>query len=84
VVGSGQGDTVVVADAGYFHDGFGIPNEPGDTIQLEGSTQTAVILSVEYSRNELTLDVSLTYSDGQGVGLRYLGSRPDIGAIEVE
>jgi hypothetical protein len=84
VVGSGQGNTLVVADSGYFHDGFGIPNEPGDTIQLEGSTATAVILSIDYNLNELTLDESLTFSDGQGVGLPYLGSKPDIGAIEVE
>ena len=81
-IGSGSSDTITVHDATFFYDGFGISGEQGDTIQLEGSSATARIVSVDYSNKTLVLDKPLTWNDGQGVTLRYTGSAPDIGAFE--
>ena len=78
--GSGSGKTMKVDDAGYFSDGFGVAD--GDTIQLEGQTQTAIVTNVNYSTNTLTLNTSLTWQSGKGVALKYNGSKPDIGAFE--
>ena len=81
-VGSGSGTTIVVEDASYFYDGFGILGEVGDIIVLKGQTGTAQIVSIDYASNTLTLDRSLQWIDGQGVALTYSGSAPDIGAYE--
>ncbi len=77
---SGSGIQIPVIDAGYFTDGFGIIE--GDLIQLEGQTQTARITKIDYNSNVLTLDRSLTWTNGQGVSLPYSGAKPDIGAYE--
>ncbi len=80
--GAGSGTTLVVEDARFFYDGFGIAGEVGDLVQLEGQTETARVLSVDYDGNVLELDRSLTWTDGQGVSLDYVGAAPDLGAHE--
>jgi parallel beta-helix repeat protein len=82
VVGSGSGTQLPVADAAYFYDGMGIPGEVGDVIQLEGQTDRARIVAVNYATNTLTLDRALSWTAGQGVAQRYNGTAPDIGAYE--
>ena len=77
---AGSGTTIPVMDAGYFIDGYGIV--PGDTIQLQGQTQTAGIVSINYQTNQIAVDTSLTWNANQGVSLPYSGSAPDIGAYE--
>lgn len=77
---SGTGTQISVDDATYFFDGYGIV--AGDTVQLEGQTQTAKIISVDYDNNILTVDKSLSWYSGQGISLPYSGSNPDIGAYE--
>ncbi len=69
-----------VVDAGWFMNGFGVVN--ADTIQIEGQTGYAIITSVDYSSNTLSLDRALTWADGKGVSLKYVGAAPDIGAFE--
>ncbi len=81
-VGVGSGTVLPVQDAGYFYDGYGIPGEVGDEIQLEGSAETAVVLAVDLAANTLTLDRTVTWSAGQGVALAYQGTAPDLGAYE--
>jgi hypothetical protein len=79
--GSGNNSvTMAVEDAGWFMDGFGVVN--ADTIQIEGQTGYAIITSVDYSSNTLSLDRALTWDDGKGVSLKYVGAAPDIGAFE--
>jgi hypothetical protein len=78
---SSSGATLYVEDASYFYDGWGIPGEVGDTIET-ASGQTAVISSINYSTNTITLTASLTTVDGEGISLSYNGSKPDIGAHE--
>ena len=80
--GAGAGTIMQVADARYFFDGFGIQDEVGDRLQLAGQATTARILSIDYESHTLTLDSSLTWDDGVGVGLPYEGSGPDLGAFE--
>ena len=82
VAGEGSGTELVVRDALYFYDGFGISGEMGDRIQLEGSTETAVIVNVDYASNTLTLDRALSWEGGQGVSLAFAGSAPDVGMYE--
>lgn len=81
-VATGSGTSMAVTDAFYFYDGYGIANEPGDTIQLLGSTETAVVRAIDYKTNTLTLDRAVTWTKGQGVALRFAGSAPDMGAFE--
>jgi hypothetical protein len=79
---AGSGTTISVTDAGWFYDGFGIPDEGGDVIQLEGQTQTARIVRVDFVNNTITVDQPLTWTSGQGISLSYTGSAPDLGAYE--
>lgn len=80
---AGSGTSLVVEDASYFYDGFGIEGERGDLIQLAGQTETARIVRLDDSSNTLTLDKALTWTTGQGVSLAYSGRGPDIGAFEL-
>jgi hypothetical protein len=77
---SGSGTQFQVADAGYFMDGWGIIE--GDMIQLQGQTAKARILSINYTTNTITVNTTLSWTTGLGVGLAYEGSAPDIGAYE--
>jgi parallel beta-helix repeat protein len=81
-VAAGSGTTMQVADARFFTDGFDIDGEPGDEIQLDGTTATAVVLAVDYASNILTLDHALNWTAAQGVSLRFRGLAPDLGAFE--
>ena len=79
---AGSGIIIPVEDSSYFIDGFEIVE--GDIIQLQGQTQTAKIISVDYSGNMLSINRPLEWTSGQGVSLAYSGSAPDIGAFEYE
>jgi hypothetical protein len=78
----GTGNQFTVDDAGYFYDGWGIPGEVGDMIQLEGTISPTRIVSVNYRDNTVTVDRTLSWTRGQGVALPYNGSAPDVGAYE--
>ena len=79
---SGNGTDMPVTDASWFYDGNGISGESGDEIQLEGQSEVARVTAVDLETNRLRLDRALTWRAGQGVALRYGGSRPDVGAFE--
>ena len=81
-VGSGSGTTLAVENAGMFYDGFGIPGESGDLIQLAGQSQSARVVQINYFNNTMTVDRDLTWSSGQGISLAYEGTKPDVGAYE--
>lgn len=81
-VGVGNGTSLPVKDASYLCDGFGIPGVEGDWIQLEGQTQKAQVVGIDYEKNVLKLDQALSWKDGQGVSLVYFGKGPDLGAFE--
>jgi len=79
---NGSGVTLKVLDASYFFDGYGVPGQQGDLIQLENSDKPVRIISIDYSTNSLTLNEPLTWVQGQGVSLTYSKNAPDIGALE--
>lgn len=83
--GAGSSTTLVVADAGYFHDGFGLGSQvPGDTIQVGSPAVNPPVLitAVNYGTKTLTLQTPITWTSGQAVSLPYNGSAPDMGALE--
>ena len=82
---SGNGTTLVVKDAGYFIDGWGIPGVEGDSIKIESEAPVG-IRSVDYSTNTITLASPRTWAEGARVfyfkNNRFQGSAPDMGAHE--
>jgi hypothetical protein len=84
-VSAGSGTTLVVADAGYFMDGWGIPGVEGDSIKIDAGDPVGIV-KVDYTTNTLTLNGARSWSDGARVyyyrGDRFRGSAPDIGAHE--
>jgi len=81
--GSGSSSTtMIVDDAKFFTDGFGI--QDGDVIKLESQTKTVKTINVDYDNNIITVDSPLTWYSGQGVSLAYFNYAPDIGAYEYQ
>jgi hypothetical protein len=86
--GGGSGTDMVVDDATFFYDGWGIVGETGDTIYVDNPSSAdfeAVISSI--SGNTITLTASKTWDDNADVywcpaGVCYSGSTPEIGAKE--
>ncbi|MFA4817185.1 MAG: right-handed parallel beta-helix repeat-containing protein [Parcubacteria group bacterium] len=78
--GSSIGTVIPVADAKYFHDGYGIAGVSGDTIRV--GSNTATITDIDYGANTITVGRSISWNNGDGVSYAYSGSRPDIGAYE--
>lgn len=77
---SGTGSSFTVDNSLYFSDGNKIVE--GDTIQLQGQTNTAVIIKNDWQKHTLHFTPPLTWTNGQGVSTRYSGSAPDMGAFE--
>jgi hypothetical protein len=89
---SGSGTSLVVNDASYFQDGYGISNPystvNSDCIAVGTASNHVCVTKVNYATNTLTLASSISRSDGQGVylykksdGVQVLtGSAPDMGA----
>jgi len=79
---AGGGTALPVEDVAWFFDGFDIPGQHGDVIQLAGGRQVARVVDIDYERKVLQLGRALKWSAGQGVTLRYAGRGPDIGVAE--
>jgi hypothetical protein len=85
---SGTGTTLLVNDAGFFQDGYGIPGVKPDQIRL-GTTTVVQITSINYATNTLVLASSVNRSPGTPVYLfsdssgRVVlsGNAPDLGAL---
>jgi hypothetical protein len=90
---SGSGTSLVVSDATYFQDGYGLSNAystvNGDCIAVGTASNHVCVTTVNYTTNTLTLASSISRSAGQGVylysksdGVQVLtGSAPNIGAL---
>ena len=79
---SGTGNRLELDDVSYFYDGFGIPGEVGDRIQIAGQTDTAIIVKIDYHNSSIFVDKPLTWKQGDGIALSYTGAAPDLGAFE--
>jgi hypothetical protein len=82
--GSGS-TTLVVADANYFIDGWGIPGVNRDSIRID-NTEPVGVARVDYSTNTITLDSPRSWSSSARIYYfrsdRFQGNAPDIGAHE--
>ena len=74
----GSGTSVPIADATYFTDGFGLI--PPDEIQI--GPEVVNIVSVNYGTSVITIDRSISWTNGAPVSLPWNGSAPDIGIYE--
>jgi hypothetical protein len=77
---SGSGTSVSLDNSLYFSDGNYIVT--GDLVELQGHTGIAVVLRNDWTNNILYLDRSITWTNGQGITLKYSGNAPDMGAFE--
>jgi hypothetical protein len=84
---SGSGTALVVGDAGFFQDGYGIDGVQADWIRV-GDTTMAEVAAIDYPSNTLTLAISIARAPGDAVylykdsnGTVVLGgAMPEIGA----
>lgn len=80
-----SGTSLVVADSRYFTGNryFTDGNRmiDGDLIKV-GSNPLVRVLDVNYGKNTLSLERSISWNAGDGVSYAYLGNSPDIGAYE--
>lgn len=79
---AGSGDSLPVEDALYFFDGFGVQDQQGDVIAIEGVAEQPRVLEADLSSNTLELDREIDWDAGAGVSLPWAGDAPDIGAFE--
>jgi len=76
---SGGNTKIIVKDAKYFIDGYGLKD--GDLIKVGNisAVVTAKIVNVNYVTNEITVDSPISWVTGAGVSMIYFDSMPDIG-----
>ncbi len=77
---TGNGRQFQVADARWFHDGFGVAS--GSLIQIQGQYTPVRITSVNYSTNTIGVNQDISGVQGYGIAFAYNGNAPDIGANE--
>ena len=79
---TGTGIRFRVENPWYFYDGWTIPGEIGDMIQLEGESTRTRITNINYDTGEITVENEISWTQSQGISLAYEGLAPDIGAHE--
>jgi hypothetical protein len=84
--GNSGGTNLVVGDAGYFIDGWGIPQVEGDSILIEGQSPVG-IAHIDYGTNSITLNSPRAWAQGARIYYfrsdRFQGAAPDIGSHEL-
>ena len=76
-VQDGSGTLLLVQDARFFFDGYGVTE--GDMVVV-GTNPPVRIMHVNYITNELHLAEPITWKKGDSVNRPYSGKAPDIGA----
>lgn len=77
-VNSGSGNEIVLENAMFFNDGYGITS--GDKVQIGGNVVT--IQQVDYLKNTIKTDRSISWQAKDQVSFAYNGKAPDMGAFE--
>ena len=75
-IDAGSGETVIVTDASYFSDGFGIGS--GDSIVI--GNNHANIVAIDYLNHFITVDRVIQWDRNDAVSFPYDGVAPDMGA----
>jgi hypothetical protein len=82
----GSGTTLVVDDANYFTDGWGIPGVVGDSIKIDQEAPVG-IAQVDYATNTITLNAPRSWVQGSSIYYfrsdRFQGAAPDRGSHEL-
>lgn len=76
--GGGSGKKIVVDDALFFTDGYGLVAP--DVIRVGDDTCT--IADVNYDTRTITVEEPITWTDADSVWMNYCGGGPDMGAYE--
>ena len=77
---AGSGKAVIVTDASFFSDGFGIGS--GDLLVIGGSR--ANIASIDYFNNSINLDRIINWDKNDAVSFPFAGAAPDMGASNIQ
>ncbi|MBW2735574.1 MAG: right-handed parallel beta-helix repeat-containing protein, partial [Deltaproteobacteria bacterium] len=77
---AGHGRDLQVKDAWWAFDGFSLPGEVGDLIQV-GSEQARVV-AVDQAKGVITVDRDLTWVSGVPVSPAWQGAAPSLGCFE--
>lgn len=77
---AGSGAVVTVEDPYYFYDGWDIPREAGDLIQI--GDDVARVEGIDYETGEMQLDSSIAWESGEPVAMPWAGEGPDLGPHE--
>lgn len=78
---SGSGATVVpIADASWFHDGAGGLTR-GSEVYVS-TNNSLYVVSMDRAAGTITVNTSISWSNGAPVGFAYRGAGPDIGPYE--
>lgn len=78
---NGSGTSFVVANPYFFMDGHGVTE--GDSI-LVGSNGAVTVTEIVHSTKTITVDSSITWSNGDEIYLEETGTTPDLGALQYE
>ncbi|MDY7010415.1 MAG: hypothetical protein SVV80_06635 [Planctomycetota bacterium] len=70
-----------VPDKEWFSGGF--CESQGSLIRI-GNTGQLRVVKVDYANDVITVDKTIQWEDGEGVGLHFIGEKPDVGALESE
>jgi len=77
---AGSGKIVIVTEAGFFSDGFGIGN--GDSIVI-GSSRVNIV-SIDYINRSISVDRVINWGKNDAVSFPFTGAAPDMGASNWE
>ena len=77
---AGSGKTMIVIDASYFSDGFGIGS--GDSILIGGSP--ANITDIDYANQSISVDQVIEWKKNDAVSFPFDGTAPNMGASNAQ
>jgi hypothetical protein len=77
---AGSGKTMIVIDASYFSDGFGIGS--GDSILIGGSL--ANITDIDYANQSISVDQVIDWGKNDAVSFPFDGTAPNMGASNAQ
>jgi parallel beta-helix repeat protein len=75
-ISGGSGKTIIVTDASYFSDGFGIGS--GDSVVIGDSLVN--IVAIDYMNHSISVDRIIGWGKNDPVSFPFTGAAPDMGA----
>ena len=72
---AGRGTAIPVDDVLPFFDGFGLPGERGDSVQIESTAKDAFLTRIDYENSVLHFDRELSWEGGDGLRILETNAR---------